>query len=85
MAKTPHPTIAILNTLDARIVKQALKGMKRNAMMEVNGRLVIRKQIRDRQVGRDEWDVDAKRMTLTEALTELIPGDDQSILKGRGL
>ncbi len=77
--------IIILNTLDARIATQSLKSMKRDAIMEVNGRLVIRKQIRDRRVGCDEWDVDGKRMTLPEALTELLPGEEQSILRGKDL
>jgi hypothetical protein len=80
----PKRQMTVLLTMDKRIVQEAVMGLARGAAMLVNYQLVIRKGVRKRgsRVGRNEWDVDAKRMQIEELLEQLTPGDEGSMLKG---
>ncbi len=71
-----------LVTLDPQEVKLALRALSPEQARTINGRLVIRRRAKRGKVGRDEWDVDAERMLLAQALEELLPGDGRCLLKG---
>lgn len=80
----PRRGCRVLSTLDAGEVERAIMALSLDESMDVNGHYVVRKVVRNRKVGRDEWDVGAKRMMLREALEVLIPGRSLSALKDEG-
>ncbi len=69
-------------TTNHKTVKTALKALKLDESAMINGRLCIRKRVKRDRVGANEWDVDAQRMSLDEAMEELLPGKGQCLLKG---
>ncbi len=70
-----------LDSLNAAEIETALRALPVNSVLEVNGRLVVRKRRRDGRVGRDEWDVDGERKLLAAALALVLPAG-RSLLRG---